>query len=150
MRQAQGFTLIEMMIVVALISILASIAIPAYGDYVLRGKLVEASAQLSDLRIKLEQSFQDNRNYTSYVNADCELLPAATTSAIVGAKYFTYACDTTATTYTLTALSKANQGLGAAGAYTYTINETNAKATTKFAGEAKAETCWLMKKGDSC
>lgn len=150
MKHAKGFTLIELMIVVAVIAILSSIAIPAYGDYVIRGKLVEVSTQLSDLRVKLEQSFQDNRNYSNYVDANCNLLPAATISAVAGTKYFTYTCNTLATSYILTATSKANQGLGAAGDYTYTIDETNAKATTKFAGGVVAATCWLMKKGDSC
>ncbi len=140
MKYAKGFTLIELMIVVAIIGILASIAIPAYGDYVIRGKLVDATAQLADGRIKQEQFFQDNR---TYVGGPC---PAAT-------KYFTFDCETparTATTYTLTAASNANTGLGAAGDYTYTINESNAKATTKFAGLASTAACWLMKKGDSC
>ena len=142
MKFAKGFTLIEIMIVVALIGILAAIAIPAYGNYVIRGKLVDASAQLSDARIKLEQYFQDNRTYVGWT------CPVAT-------KYFTFDCDTparTATTYTLTAASNANQGLGAAGDYQYTINESNAKATTKFAGTTLTSnnTCWLMKKEDLC
>lgn len=142
MKFAKGFTLIEIMIVVALIGILASVAIPVYGDYVTRGKLVDATAQLSDARIKQEQFFQDNRTYVGWA------CPAAT-------KYFTFDCDTparTSTTYTLTAASNANQGLGAAGDYTYTIDESNAKATTKFAGTALTSNnaCWLMKKGASC
>jgi type IV pilus assembly protein PilE len=158
MKFGKGFTLIEIMVAIAIIGILASIAIPSYRDYVTRGKLVEASTNLSDLRIKIEQSFQDNRSYINYVNGSCNLLPAATTSAIVGAKYFTYTCVTTGTpnpdTYILTATSKANQGLGAAGDYTYTINETNAKVTIKFAGAALNQvppsTCWIMSKGSSC
>ena len=152
MKFEKGFTLIEIMIVVALMSILAAIAIPAYSAYVIRGKLVEASTNLADLRIKFEQSFQDNRNYTSYVDANCMLLPAAATSAITGAKYFTYTCATAANTYTVTAKSVANQGLGNAGDYTYTIDYNNAKATTKLAGATLTSNnaCWIMKTGGSC
>ncbi len=58
-----GFTLIEVMIVVAIIAILASIALPSYNDYVRRGQIQEAFGYLSDSRVKMEQYFQDNRNY---------------------------------------------------------------------------------------
>jgi type IV pilus assembly protein PilE len=139
MKYAKGFTLIELMIVVTIIAIIAAVAIPAYGDYVVRGKLVDATAQLADGRIKLEQFFQDNRAYDS-AGSPC---PAST-------KYFTINCAPTSSTYTITAASNANTGLGAAGDYTYTIDETNTKKTTKFAGQASTAACWLMKKGDSC
>jgi type IV pilus assembly protein PilE len=154
MKQAKGFTLIEVMIVVALLAIVAAIAIPAYGDYVIRGKLVEASTQLADLRIKLEQSYQDNRNYTSLVDANCNYTSGSSTGtpATAAHKYFTYACATTANpdTYLLTATGNANQGIGAIGDYTYTIDQNNNKVTVKFAGQTVNATCWLMKKNDSC
>jgi type IV pilus assembly protein PilE len=144
MKSAKGFTLIEILMVVALVGILAAIAIPSYNDYIIRGKLVDATTQLSDARIKLEQYFQDYRAY-DYSN------PPVTSPCPAATKYFTFACAPTPTAYTVTASNKANQGLGAAGDYSYTINESNAKTTTKFAGTALAPaTCWLMKKGDSC
>jgi type IV pilus assembly protein PilE len=139
MKYAKGFTLIELMIVVTIVAIIAAVAIPAYGDYVVRGKLVDATTQLADGRVKLEQFFQDNRADAG-TGSPC---PANT-------KYFTISCVPTPTTYTITAASNANTGLGAAGDYTYTIDETNTKKTTKFAGVASTATCWLMKKGDSC
>ena len=58
-----GFTLIEVMIVVAIVAILAAVALPAYGDYVRRGQLPEAFSGMADLRVKLEQYYQDNRSY---------------------------------------------------------------------------------------
>ena len=141
MKHAKGFTLVELMITVAIIGILSAIAIPAYGNYVVRGKLVEATGELANGRIRFEQFFQDNR---TYLGAEAAVCPATT-------KYFTYNCGTpTATTYTLTANSAANQGLGAAGDYAYNINESNVKATTKFAGAVNGSPCWIMKAGDSC
>jgi type IV pilus assembly protein PilE len=148
MKYANGFTLIELMITIAIIGILAAVAIPAYGDYVVRGKLVEATSTLADGRIKFEQWFQDNRTY-----AGAEAATTATTPGVCpdATKYFTYNCGApTASSYTLTAASKANQGLGVAGDYTYTIDQANLKQTTKFKGVANTATCWLMKAGDSC
>ena len=137
MKLQKGFTLIELMIVVAIIGILASVAVPAYQDYVTRGKLMEATSTLSDGRIKMEQFFQDNR---SYVGGTC---PAAT-------KYFTYACSLLSpTTYLITATGIAIQGTGG---FAYTINESNVKASTALQpgwGTAPAA-CWITSKGGAC
>ena len=62
-RNAIGFTLIEVMITVAVIAILAAVALPQYFDYVTRSRLVEAKTSLVDMRTRLEQSFLDNRSY---------------------------------------------------------------------------------------
>ncbi|MDE2310583.1 MAG: prepilin-type N-terminal cleavage/methylation domain-containing protein [Betaproteobacteria bacterium] len=152
MKRAKGFSLVELMVVVVVIGILAAVAVPAYNDYVTRGKLVEATSALSDMRIKMEQSFQDNRNYTSYVVGggganSCNLLPAGTTSAIVGAKYFTYACATAAATYTITAT-----GIGDLSAFIYTIDQSNTKQTAglKAGWGAFPVNCWITQKGATC
>jgi len=142
MNNARGFTLLELMIVVAVIGILSAIGIPAYGDYVVRGKLVDATSQLASGRVQLEQFFQDNRVYDNSTGG--------TPPCPANSKYFTFNCTSGTSTYTLTAASQANQGLGAAGDYSFTINQNNARATTKFAGTATAAACWYMKKGDSC
>jgi type IV pilus assembly protein PilE len=60
---ASGFTLIEVMITVAVIAIIAAVALPAYFDYVTRSRLVEARANLADMRTRMEQFFLDNRTY---------------------------------------------------------------------------------------
>lgn len=147
MKYSKGFTLIEILMVVALIGILAAIAIPAYSDYVTRGKLVEASTQLSNLRVQIEQSFQDNRNYSSYVvgngTASSCNLQSTGASAIVGAKYFNYTCNTSATTYTFTAT-----GIGNLSKYSYTIDQNNNKTSATPWGNGA--TCWIMSKGSSC
>lgn len=119
MKKQQGFTLIELMIVVAIIGVLARIAWPMYTNYMVRGKIAEAFATLTTARVQFEQFYQDNR---TYVGAPC---PTATT-------YFSYACKPAANTYTIQADNVANKGLGAAGSYAYTINESNVRATPAF------------------
>ena len=57
-----GFTLIEVMITIAVIAILAAVALPNYVEYVTRSRLVEAKTNLSDMRTRMEQFFLDNRN----------------------------------------------------------------------------------------
>ena len=68
---ASGFTLIEVMITVAIVAILGSIALPAYFDYVRRGQLPEAFSNLADYRVKMEQYYQDNRNYGTTTLCRC-------------------------------------------------------------------------------
>lgn len=142
--QARGFTLIEVMIVVAIIAILASIAMPSYNRYLQRGKAQEATTTLSDLRVKLEQSFQDNRRYDNYVAADCDLLSGGG-SAVAGTKYFTYVCTTAANTYTLTATGVAGQDMTG---YSYTIDQNNTKTSTTPDGGGG--NCWVTKAGQPC
>jgi prepilin-type N-terminal cleavage/methylation domain-containing protein len=100
-KPMRGFTLIEVMIVVAIIGALAAIAMPMYNDYVIKSRVNEAVAGLSDLRVKMEQFFQDSRTYVGACAAGTVTeLPANT-------KFFDFACSNlAATTYTITATGK--------------------------------------------
>jgi type IV pilus assembly protein PilE len=145
-RPEDGFTLIEVMVTVAIVAILASIAIPSYTAYITRAKLTEAVNNLADTRIKMEQWYQDNRNYGT-TGTTCGMAMPATAAT----NNFAITCATIAPylTYTLSAKSLASRGLGAADDYTYTIDQTNAKSTTKFKGAASTKTCWLNS-GSEC
>lgn len=144
----RGFTLIEVMVTVAIVAVLAGIALPAYTNYVRRGKLNEAPPFLSDYRIKMEQFYQDNRNYGS--SNTCAKGPVTPNWAtfVSGAKNFDFTCQLAADaqSYTLIATGK-----GAAAGYVYTIDSStsNYQHTTQFKSATVAKDCWLIK-GDEC
>ena len=151
MKQVRGFTLIELMITVAIIGILTTIAMPNYTDYVRRSKISEAVSSLSDMRTRLEQYFLDNRQYP----ANC--IPAAAGTAPVGSiylpgglQYFTVTCAFVGTTaYTVTASGIATKGMSS---FTYTIDEANTRITaslpTGWAGVGSG--CWVTSKSGAC
>lgn len=143
MEMQKGFTLIELMIVVAIVGILSLVALPAYNDYIIRGKLTEATSGLSDARVKMEQSFQDNRTYDS--EGDGTTCPAGIPSTSTN---FTFSCSNlSATAYTITATGRNNLS-----AFSYTIDQANAKKTTglKSGWGSTPANCWITRSGDKC
>jgi type IV pilus assembly protein PilA len=71
-RTQQGFTLIELMIVVAIIGILAAIAIPAYNDYLIRAKVTEATAAASACKTSVAEYYQANNVFpTTLATSGC-------------------------------------------------------------------------------
>jgi type IV pilus assembly protein PilE len=145
----KGFTLIELMIAIAIIAILAAIAIPNYSKYIVRSKLSESTSALADVRVRMEQFYQDNRNYGNTTSCSNTSLPVDPPAS----DYFTFTCGTTtgAQSYTITASSQAGKGLGAsAGHYAYTVNQSNQKSTTKYKGTTHTtKNCWLIS-GSEC
>ena len=129
--------------VLAIIGVIAAIAVPQYGDYLTRSKLTEATATLSEHRVKMEQYFQDNR---TYVNA-CQAGSIAVTPT---GRYFTYVCSgLSATGFTITATGVAAQGTDG---FVFTINQANARGTTtvKTGWAGAASSCWVTNKAGGC
>ncbi len=137
MRKKNGFSLIELMMVVVIIGILVSVALPSYREYVLRAQLTEGISALSSMRIKMEQFFQDNRTY----DGACV---AGTIAALPNnLDNFTLNCSNLSEeTYTITAT-----GLG----FTFTLDETNKRETSTVpSGWTTSDSCWVTNKSGTC
>jgi len=129
---------------VAIVSILAAVAYPSYKDYVRRGRIAEATGELGTMRVRLEQFYQDNRNYGSTA-AVCGVAVPTTAS-------FTYTCNWgpggTNQTFLITADGKASADMSG---YTFTIDSANAQRTTAYPdATGLPATCWLKRKSDTC
>ena len=141
---ANGFTLIELMVVVAIVAVLAAIALPNYADYVTRGKVIEATTALSDARQRSEQLFLDQRSYTAPTSCD-----AVTQTAAKQVQAFTLRCVPNGgdNGYLITATGVAAQSMGG---FTYTVDNTNAKTSAGPSGTYTNVNCWAVRKNGDC
>ncbi|MFL6681985.1 MAG: type IV pilin protein [Burkholderiaceae bacterium] len=149
-----GFTLIEVMITIAIIAILTAIALPAYRNYIIRGKLVAGTNALANMRAQMEQYYQDNRTYAT-VSAPRIVSPCVANAVTAsGSNPFDVGCSAaadapTSTTYTLRAT-----GTGVVAGSVYTIDQGNNMTTagfpTPWGSVPPNNGCWIMRKGDSC
>jgi type IV pilus assembly protein PilE len=141
-----GFTLIEVMMTVAIVGILAAVALPSYRDYVLRGRISEPPTTLAAMAMKLEQYYQDHRDYGS-TETKCGV-PNPT------GKYFLYSCHrsaghTTDQTFTVTATGITAEGTAD---FIYTIDHAGIRKTASLPsgwGTAPVD-CWVTKRSTAC
>ena len=143
LRRVRGFTLIELMVTVAIAAILASVAIPMYRDYVIRSRIIDATSKLSDFRVRMEQYFMDNRTYAN--GANCGVADPKDTDDAA----FTIACkDATASAYTAVASGKESKGMKG---FEYQIVASGAKKTNSVpSGWTSSDTCWVTRKDGGC
>lgn len=138
--RSQGFTLLEVMVTLLIIAILSALAMPSYVDYVTRGRVPEATANLAVKQVQLEQFYQDNRTYAGA--PACE-------GDNGSSEYFSFSCTTqTATSYTLAATGK-----GPMTGFGYNLTQSNARSTTAVRSGwslPSPNTCWVTRKGGLC
>ena len=125
--KARGFTLIELMIVVAIVGILAAIAYPSYTEYVRRTHRTEIAAILMEQSQVLERYFTKNGYYTE--------APVAGSNA-----WYTVGVVLAPTTFTLTATPTAMMSGDKCGSFQ--ITNTGARSNIGLAAGTTTATCW--------
>lgn len=130
MSKEQGFTLIEVMIVVVIVGILASIAYPSYLDYVTRSNRTEAHAALMKISNLEEQFYLDNKSYTGTMTE----LGFATDPYVTENGYYSVDAVVTSSKMTISATALGSQAARESTCKTITLTDTGAKGP--------AAECW--------
>ncbi len=141
MMKIRGFSLIELMIVVSVISILAAIAYPAYMDSVTKTRRAAAAGCLMELSQFMERFYTINMRYDQDTSGTAIALP--NTSCMSSQQdFYTYSFSGAVanSTYTIQAVPQGGQATRDTKCATLTINQTGTK--TKSGSAAAVSDCW--------
>ncbi|MHB8390691.1 MAG: type IV pilin protein [Acidobacteriaceae bacterium] len=132
-----GFTLIELVIVMAIVAVLAYIALPSYRRYIMKSDIQTAQGALMSMANNLRQYAQDNE-INGYVGG-CPIPPPT--------KDFTLSClSLTTTAYTIEAT-----GTGSLSGFTFTLDQNGTRQTTAAPpGWTTNNTCWISDPQGDC
>ncbi|HOB97090.1 MAG TPA: prepilin-type N-terminal cleavage/methylation domain-containing protein [Aquabacterium sp.] len=135
-ERRRGFTLIELMMTVAVVTLLAAVALPSYNAYVTRSRVPVGLEALSSHAMRMEQGFQDTGNYGT---AGCRL-------AVPAAANFNLACSLTGNGAGFTTTAT---GSGPMAGYTYSIDQNGTRRTVAHPKGVPPSDCWSIK-GATC
>jgi type IV pilus assembly protein PilE len=140
-KHRRGFTLIELMIVVAIIAILASIAYPSYTEHVRKTRRADAKASLLELAQFLERNYTETNTYNKKTGGSTLTLPFTEAPKDGTPKAYDLSLSSvTAGTFTLQAAPKGPQAGDACG--TFTLDQIGTKGKTGGSSAKTADDCW--------
>lgn len=136
MRRQQGFTLIEMMIVLLIVAILAAVAVPSYRKYVVRSHRMDAQRALTELAARQERYLYSNNTYADSVSA-------LGGSGSMAGSYYSVAFDpasASSTTYKVVATALGSQHDDDKQCQTLSLDEAGRQEST--GSTANDPACW--------
>ncbi len=139
-----AFSLIELMVALAIVAIIAMVTVPSYRDHMLRARIPEATSGLLLTGMRLEQYYQDHRSYATDVAQGCGV-------AMPPAAHFAFNCAVPADGQSFT-LTASGRGDAAMSGFAYTLDHLGNQRTTALPdtwGSAPAN-CWIEKRQAAC
>lgn len=130
----KGFTLVEILVVVAIVAILAAIAYPSYTDSVMKARRADAKTTLLELAQRIERFYSENHNYTDVADS------VGGTPQQSPDGWYTITINSDANTYDLTATPQDSQAADT-GCESFTYNNLGQEGVTGGA-TLTAQQCW--------
>ncbi len=144
LRLHVGFSLIELMVALAIAATIAVATVPSYRDYMLRSRIPEATSGLLLTGMRLEQYYQDHRSYAASGTTTCGVMMPSTDR-------FAFNCVVPPDGQSFL-VSARGSGDGSMASFGYTLDHLGAQRTTVLPagwGDAPAD-CWIEKRMAGC